>query len=54
MTQKEKLIQAQRLAMTAMAVARSLRRDAADYDCRFPVAHADTLERAANAFLKGK
>lgn len=51
MTQKEQLRQAMRLATTAMSVARSLRRDASDYDCRFPIAHADRLEEAARAFL---
>ena len=54
MTQKEQLKQAMRLATTAMSVARSLRRDAADFGLRFPITHADRLEQAANAFLSGK
>jgi len=53
MTQKEQLRQAIRLANTAMSVARSLRRDARDYDCRFPIAHAERLERAAEEILRG-
>lgn len=54
MTQKEQLRQAMQLAATAKSVARSLRQDARDYDCKFPVAHAERLERAADAFLNNK
>ena len=54
MTQKEKLGRARMMAMQIKSVARSLRYDARDYDCRFPIAHAETLERIADDFLKTK
>jgi hypothetical protein len=54
MTQKEKLGRARQLAMLVKNVAASLRYDAKDYDCRFPIAHAERLERAADEFLKLK
>ena len=54
MTQKEKLGKARQLAMVVKSVASSLRYDAKDYDCRFPIGHAERLERAADEFLKLK
>lgn len=54
MTQKEKLGHARILAMTIKNVAASLKLDAKDYDCQFPLEHAKKLEQAANEFLKLK
>ena len=54
MTQKEKLGRAIQLAMLMKSVASSLRYDAKDYDCRFPLEHAKRLEEAADAYLKLK
>ena len=54
MTQKEKLGRARQLAMTVKNVASSLRYDAKDYDCSFPLEHAKRLEQAADEFLKLK
>lgn len=52
MTQKEKLGRAIQMAMQIKSVASSLRYDAKDYDCRFPISHAERLEQIANDFLK--
>ena len=54
MTQKDKLGRAVQLAMLMKSVASSLRYDAKDYDCRFPLEHAKRLEEAADAYLKLK
>lgn len=54
MTQKEKLDMARQLAMLMKSVASSLRYDAKNYDCRFPIAHAERLEHAADEYLKLK
>ena len=54
MTQKEKLIEARILAMTVRNVASSLRSDAKDYDCKFPLEHARRLDEAADRFLRLK
>ena len=54
MTQKEKLGKATQMAMLMKSVASSLRYDAKDYDCRFPIEHAKRLEQAADEFLKLK
>ena len=54
MTQREKIGKAIQMAMQIKNVARSLRYDARDYDCKFPIAHAERLERMADEFLKGK
>ena len=54
MTQKEKLGQAKIMAMQVKSVASSLRYDAKDYDCRFPITHAKRLEEIADNFLKLK
>ena len=43
MTQKEELECARILAMTVKSVAASLRFDAKDYDCKFPLEHAKRL-----------
>ena len=40
--------------MTVKSVAASLRFDAKDYDCKFPLEHARRLEQAADEFLKLK
>lgn len=40
--------------MTVKSVAASLRVDAKDYDCQFPLEHAKRLEQAADEFLKLK
>lgn len=52
MTKKEELTQAVKMAVAIKSVAESLRRDARDYDVRFPLQHAERLERMANDFLK--
>ena len=54
MTQKEKLIRATQMAHMIKGVANSLRYDARDYDCRFPLYHASRLEEIANDYLKLK
>ena len=54
MTQKEKLGCARILAMTVKSIAASLRFDAKDYDCKFPLEHARRLEQAADEYLKLK
>ena len=54
MTQKEKLGRARIMAMQIKSVASSLRYDAKDYDCKFPLAHAKRLEEIANDYLKLK
>lgn len=54
MTQKEKLGHARIMAMQIKSVASSLRYDAKDYDCHFPIAHANRLEQIADEFLKLK
>lgn len=54
MTQKEKLGRARIMAMQIKSVASSLRYDARDYDCRFPLAHAKRLEEIADKFLELK
>lgn len=54
MTQKEKLGHARILAMTIKNVAASLRHDARDFDCKFPLSHAKRLEEIADEFLKLK
>ena len=51
MTQKEKLQKAHMIAVQIKSVANSLRNDAREYDCRFPIQHAEKLERIANDFL---
>lgn len=52
MTKKEELTQAVKMAVAIKSVAESLRRDARDYDVRFPIQHAERLERVADDFLK--
>ena len=42
------------MALQIKSVARSLRYDARDYDCRFPLEHAERLERIADEYLKLK
>ena len=54
MTQKEKLGLARQMAMQIKSVASSLRYDAKDYDCQFPLEHAKRLEQIADNFLKAK
>lgn len=54
MTQKEKLGRAIQMAMQIKSVASSLRYDARDYDCKFPIAHANRLEQIADEYLKLK
>lgn len=54
MTQKEKIGKAIQMAMQIKSVAISLRYDAKDYDCKFPIAHAEKLERIADEFLNLK
>jgi hypothetical protein len=54
MTQKEKIGRARQMAMQVLSVASSLRYDARDYDCKFPLEHAERLERIANEYLKMK
>ncbi len=52
MTKKDELMQAIKMAVAMKSVAESLRRDAREYDVRFPVRHAERLERLADDFLK--
>lgn len=54
MTQKEKIGRAIQMALQIKSVAQSLRYDARDYDCKFPIAHAERLERIADNFLNSK
>ena len=54
MTQKEKLGHARIMAMQVKSVANSLRQDARDFDCRFPLEHAKRLEQIASDYLKLK
>lgn len=54
MTQREKIGKAIQMAMQIKSVASSLRYDARDFDCRFPIKHAERLERIADEFLKLK
>lgn len=54
MTQKEKLGRARQMAMQIKSVATSLRYDAMDYDCKFPLSHAKRLEEIAEGYLKLK
>ena len=54
MTQKEKLGRARQMAMQIKSVASSLRYDAKDYDCKFPLEHAKRLEQIADEYLKLK
>lgn len=54
MTQKEKLGEARIMAMRIKSVASSLRNDARDFDCKFPLEHAKTLESIADNYLKLK
>jgi hypothetical protein len=54
MTQKEKIGKAIQMAFLMKSVASSLRYDAKDYDCEFPLEHAKRLEQIADEFLKLK
>ena len=54
MTQKEKLGRAKILALQIKSIASSLRYDAKDYDCQFPLEHAKRLEQMADEYLKLK
>lgn len=54
MTQKEKIGKAIQMAFLMKSVASSLRYDAKDYDCKFPLNHAKRLEEIADEFLKLK
>lgn len=54
MTQKMKLAAARMMAMRIKSVARDLRSDAREYDCRFPLEHAARLETIAEEFLNAK
>jgi len=54
MTQKEKLNKARQMAMQVKSIASSLRYDAKDYDCQFPLEHAKRLEQIVDEYLKLK
>jgi hypothetical protein len=54
MTQKERLAKAAMMAIQIKGVAQSLRYDARDFDCKFPIAHAERLEEIANEYLRIK
>ena len=54
MTQREKLVKAGMMACQIKCVAQSLRHDARDLDCKFPLSHAKRLEEIADEFLKLK
>lgn len=54
MTQKEKLMKAAMMAIQIKNVANSLRYDARDYDCQFPIYHANRLDEIANEYLRSK
>lgn len=53
MTQK-KLGRANLLALQIKSIASSLRYDAKDYDCSFPLQYANRLEQIADEYLKLK
>lgn len=53
-TQKEKIIRATIMAQRIKSIASSLRQDARDFDCRFPISRASELENIANEFLSLK
>jgi len=42
------------MAHQIKSVAASLRQDARDFDCKFPISHAKRLEEIADDFLKAK
>ena len=54
MTQKERLARAAMMAVQIKSVASSLRNDARDFDCQFPISHANRLEQIANDYLREK
>ena len=54
MTQKEKLGKARIMAMRMKSIAASIRYDARDYDCQFPLPYAKELEQLADEYLKLK
>ena len=54
MTQKEKLVKAGMMACQIKSIAQSLRIDARDFDCHFPLTHAKRLEEIADEYLKLK
>ena len=54
MTQKERIGKALIMAHQIKSVAASLRQDARDFDCQFPISHAKRLEEIANDFLRPK
>lgn len=53
-TQKEKLVKATQMAMRIKSMASRLRHDAIDYDVRFHLSYADSMEKMADEFLKMK
>lgn len=52
MKMSEKIMRATLMAQMCKNVAASIRYDAEDFDCRWPIRHADHLENIANEFLK--
>lgn len=52
MTQKEKIIKANLMAMSIKSIANRLERDARDYDVQFPQAYARELIKLAEQFLE--
>ena len=52
MTQRDKIREAYMLAQRVKGIARSIKFDANDYDVKWPIRHADDLEKAADEFLK--
>lgn len=52
MTQKDKLIAARVAALEVKRVATTLRRDALEFDCKFPIPHAEKLEQITKDLLK--
>lgn len=52
MTQKDKLREATKMAIGVRSIANSIRCDANEYDTRWPLTYADSLDRLADSFLK--
>lgn len=52
MAQKDKILEALRFANKMKAMARGLKRDAEDYDVKFPLRTAELIEEEANELIK--
>lgn len=54
MTQKEKLMRVHMYATRLKGIASRLREDAREYDCHFPISHAESLEALADKLFEIK